>query len=220
MGSDPKKDNDAFEREQPLHLIWLDDFWIGRYPVSYIQYSAFINALGRSEPVDWKYNKMPDDKGLHPVVNVSWDDAMAFCSWAGFKLPTEAQWEKAARGTDGRIYPWGNTPPDREHCNIYRWFNGTTPGNQFGVTGESPYGCRDMAGNVREWCADWFSSIYYTNSPIRNPIGPALGRERVVRGGSWLDDGATVRCAYRHGKNPNNSFEDLGFRVVLLSSSL
>lgn len=220
MGSDPKKDSDAFEREQPLHLTWLEDFWIGRYPVSHMQYSAFINALGRSEPVDWKHNKMPDDKGLHPVVNVSWDEAMAFCSWAGFKLPTEAQWEKAARGTDGRKYPWGNTPPDREHCNIYGWFNGTTPGNQFGVTSESPYGCRDMAGNVREWCADWFSNSYYEKSPTRNPIGPAFGRERVVRGGSWLDDGSTVRCAYRHGENPNNKFEDLGFRVVLLSSSL
>ena len=129
-------------------------------------------------------------RGEHPVVWVTWQDAQEFCAWVSqisgqaVRLPTEAEWEKAARGSDERLYPWGNQEPNPQLCNYNT--NGSTPVGKYSPQGDSPYGCVDMAGNVWEWVADWYDEHYYAHSPSRNPSGPESGKYRVLRGGSWL----------------------------------
>ena len=124
MGSDPKVDKDATADEQPQHRLYLPEFYIGKYPVTNEQYAAFVKTGRQGAPEHWEKGEIPAGKGDHPVVNVSWQDAVAFCRWLSresgktIRLPTEAEWEKAARGSDGRIYPWGNDPPTKELCNF------------------------------------------------------------------------------------------------------
>jgi formylglycine-generating enzyme len=156
MGSDPKVDKDAFGGEQPQHRLYLPEFYIGKHPVTNEQYAAFANATRRADPRHWKKGKIPAAKGNHPVVYVFWRDAITFCQWfsqasgKAIRLPTEAEWEKAARGSDGRIYPWGDKPPTKELCNFGGNIGDTTPVGQY-PTGASPCGALDMAGNVLEW---------------------------------------------------------------------
>jgi len=149
----------------------------------------------------------------HPIVNVTYDDAVAYCNWAGVELPTEAQWEKAARGTDGRIWPWGNKWDNRKCHSGESGIDKTTPVGSF-PSGASPYGVMDMAGNVWEWCADWYDENYYQNSPSRNPQvpRPASGSSPMLRGGSWGSGDVDVRVAIRNGNFPvfRNFFR--GFR--------
>jgi len=198
------------QSNNPRRSIFLDEYWIYKSPVTVAQYCQFCSETNRKVPNapvwGWK-----DD---HPIVNVSWNAAIAYCEWAGVQLPTEAQWEKAARGSDGLRYPWGNDW-DSSKCQCskkeYGDSESTSPVGSY-PQGESPYGVSDMAGNVREWCADWFEADYYTVSSAENPIGPASGDVRVLRGGSWYDfDPDVFRCAYRRGGIP---FEDIvrGFR--------
>ncbi len=139
----------------------------------------------------------------HPVVNVSWNDAQASCEWAGVFLPTEQQWEKAARGTDGRDYPWGNEEPTPQSCNFERNVGDTTPVGRYSTQGDSPHGIVDMAGNVWEWCEDWYKE----------------GEFRSLRGGSFDVAGIDVRCAYRFRGNPSGRRGNDGFRVVLSPGS-
>jgi formylglycine-generating enzyme required for sulfatase activity len=136
------------------------------------------------------------------MVLVSWQDAQAFCEWAGLALPTEEQWEKAARGTDGRIWPWGNEPPTAKHCNFNRNVGGTSPVGQYSPQGDSPYGCADMAGNVWEWAGSWYSP----------------NQTRALRGGSWAYDDLNTRAAVRYGYYPNDGYLNIGFRVAELLS--
>ncbi len=221
MGSDPKKDREAYSDEQPQHTVELPEYWIGRAPVTNAQYAAFVLAGGGKAPSHWRDNRPPQDKLDHPVVNVSWEDAVAYCAWLGrqtgqnIDLPTEAQWEKAARGTDGRIYPWGNQKPDAQRCNYDSKVGDTTPVGRYNPAGDSPYGCVDMAGNVWEWCADWFDASYYAKSPASDPSGPASGQYRVVRGGSWLYVSRFVRAAYRNWNVPGLRDNSQGFRCRL-----
>lgn len=153
-----------------------------------------------------------------PVVGVSWEDAAAYCKWLSgklgvqFKLPTEAQWEKAARGTDGRKYPWGNTEPDKTLANFGYEVDKTTPVGSY-PKGASPYGLLDMAGNVREWCRDWYRKRYYKSAPDKNPTGPKSGSSRVYRSGSWGDGASDLRCAYRYSSEPSYRSDALGFRL-------
>ncbi len=216
MGSDPQQDHNAGQDEQPQRQVWLDEYWIGRYPVTNTQYGAYIKALGKEAPRDWKGGVIPSGKQDHPVVNVQWIDASAFCQWAGLRLPTEAQWEKAARGQDGRVYPWGKNKPDRNRCNLRQWFNNTTPVGKFSPQGDSPYGCADMSGNVWEWCADHYDEKAYSQTKNNNPMGPAQGNMYVLRGGSWFSYEGGARCATRGKDAWSNFSKTTGFRAVIL----
>ncbi|MGB8645745.1 MAG: bifunctional serine/threonine-protein kinase/formylglycine-generating enzyme family protein [Anaerolineae bacterium] len=212
MGS--KADMQVSSDEKPQHKVYLDEYLIGKYPVTVAQFAAFVQATGHKVAVGDAQHK-----ANHPVVNVSWDDVVAFCKWASqvtgraVRLSTEAEWEKAARGTDGRIYPWGNTFDQNLLNSAEGRKRDTTLVGSY-PKGVSPYGALDMAGNVWEWCADWFAKDYYENSPAQNPTGPNVGSYRVVRGGSFdfLQYGA--RCALRGNSDPGNLDNSLGFRVA------
>ena len=207
MGS---KDGVGADDEHPQHTVDLDAYWIYKNDVTVAQYRKFCDATGRQMPQApawvWK-----DD---YPIVNVSWEDARAYCEWAGAALPTEAQWEKAARGTDGRAYPWGNdwdktkANSDESRLNAPTGV-GTYPG------GASPYGCLDMAGNVWQWCADWYDPKCYSNSVTRNPAGPTGGSRRVLRGGAWNFVPDFCRSALRNSDNPTYWLDTYGFRCVV-----
>ena len=205
MGDDDQYDN-------PRRTVTLDIFWIYKTPVTVGQYRKFCQAVGRemAPAPSWGWK---DD---HPVVNVSWHDAKAYCDWAGAALPTEAQWEKAARGTDGRKYPWGNDwDPGRLQCSKKEGGDaGSTARVGSFPAGASPYGCLDMAGNVWEWCADWYDASY-RNSVNNNPQGPASGAPRVLRGGSrYFGSTEFFRGAYRGNLKPVDRNYFNGFRAA------
>jgi formylglycine-generating enzyme required for sulfatase activity len=219
MGSDKARDKDAEDDELPQHPVYVSEFYIGKYPVTNEQYQAFVKANRHRAPYHWAKGRIPQDKEHHPVVNVSWTDAVAFCRWLSketgqpFRLPTEAEWEKAARGADGRIWPWGDEPPDERRCNFALNEGDTTAVGRYSPQGDSPYGCADMAGNVWEWCQSLSRSYPYQAHDGREAVeeeGP-----RVLRGGAFYVDQRRVRCAYRLRGNPNSWINAWGFRVVV-----
>jgi len=203
--------------ERPPHQVYLDSFLIDKYEVTVGQYAEFLQQAGGNAPSDWKtMNQLSHKK--RPVSNVDWADAAAYCKWAGKRLPTEAEWEKAARGTDGRLYPWGNEPPTSRHANYGQSGsinNGAlAPVGSF-EEGKSPYGVYDMAGNVWEWVSDWYDHDYYKNSPQRNPEGPTTGGFKGIRGGSWNSSVRALRSADRYWDPPTfRSQYSPGFRCV------
>jgi formylglycine-generating enzyme required for sulfatase activity len=203
--------------EHPRHRVHLDAFYMDQYEVTTSRYGAFMRASGRVAPEYWKYAKQVGNREK-PVIGVDWHDANAYCEHYGKRLPTEAEWEKAARGTDERIYPWGNEPPTRRHANFdqccdFRDYKVlTTVGSRAG--GKSPYGVYDMAGNVWEWTADWYEEFYYDRSPARNPTGPSSGEMKVRRGGSWFNLPFYFRSAYRLENTPTTRFVNVGFRCA------
>jgi formylglycine-generating enzyme required for sulfatase activity len=183
--------------------------------VTVSEYRKFCDATGRKMPEAHFWGWIDE----HPMVNVTWYDAKAYADWAGISLPTEAQWEKAARGGDGRTYPWGFTW-DAAKCSNSVGANNpgkTSPVGSFPAEA-SPYGCLDMAGNVWQWCADWYGEDYYKNSPAKNPTGPETGTARVLRGGGWHNYNPDYfRAAYRYYFTPMER-DDGGFRCVLRST--
>jgi formylglycine-generating enzyme required for sulfatase activity/predicted Ser/Thr protein kinase len=204
-------DENGEEDEKPVHNVLLEEFWIYRTPVTVAQYRKFCAETGAPMPDAPKWGWRDD----HPIVNVTWEDANAYCRWAGARLPTEAEWEKAARGTDGRAYPWG------DRLSLDRlWFTrrpgeGTAPVGSF-PEGASPYGALDMAGNVGEWVSDWYHPQSYRGARERNPGGPAFGKERVARGGAWnLYEPFFFRAAARRGCDPARRFDFIGFRCAM-----
>jgi formylglycine-generating enzyme required for sulfatase activity len=202
--------------EKPVRQIYLNAFYMDKFEVTVGQYARYLEATDMEEPPDWSIMNQPQHQ-RRPVVNVSWEDAVNYCKWAGKRLPTEAEWEKAARGTDGRIYPWSNEAPTRLHANYGRkdWddHQALAPVGSF-EAGKSPYGIYDMAGNAWEWVFDWYGLDYYKNGPERNPIGPAKGEEKVVRGGSWLYVSDFLRSAHRFNAQPMNRHFGYGFRCA------
>jgi len=224
-----------FERETPRHAVTLDAFYMDVYPVTNAQYRAFMDATGRDAPRYW------DDSDFnapeHPVVGVSWYDAAAYAQWAGKRLPTEAEWEKAARGgLEGKRFPWGDDDPDGTRCNFadrntdYSWSDkNADDGYQYtspvGVYPLNGYGLYDMAGNVWEWCMDEYDAEYYRESPEENPVSGGVvsfandnftnvKNSRVVRGGAWNYDPSCLRSAYRNYKSPTLTDDDVGFRCA------
>ena len=227
MGSDPRKDKDASGDEQPQHRLYLPDYTMARTPITQAQYAAFVQATGRRapnmdadwvQPYNWSGTTPPGGKEDHPVVLVSWHDAVAYCHWLAeatgkpYRLPTEAEWEKAARGTDGLIYPWGNEW-DPQRCNFGEGGSGGTTAVGTYPRGASPYELLDMAGNVWEWCSSLHRGYPYRADDGREDSG-ASG-SRVVRGGSFLFHRYGARCAVRLSYNPDNRDYNLGFRVVV-----
>lgn len=199
--------------ERPVHEVYLDTYSISKYEITYAQYDTFCEETHRRKVDDER------GRGQYPVPSVNWFDAAAFCEWLSQRtgenvnLPTEAQWEKAARGTDQRIYPWGNQVPNCQlvnfgDCLLLSHKVGSHPG------GQSPYGVHDMAGNVVEWCRDWYAETYYSQSPFRNPQGAATGDTKVIRGGSCssMTYDYTLRTYTRERRKPDSMF--VGFRVV------
>ncbi len=227
MGS--KDDNElAYDQEKPQHTVEINyDYWMAKFILTNEQYAEFLGK--KKHPVsDWQKKKD------HPVVNVSWNDAMEYCTWLNetfksdlgdllLRLPSEAEWEKAARGAYGNEWPWGNEF-DPNKCNSAEGRKGgTTPVGAYSTLGgDSPYGCADMVGNVWEWCADWFSDSEYKNRSVTvsNPMGPQTGFSRVLRGGSFYDYRRHARCAYRgNDAAPDDRFNLIGFRVCVSSPS-
>ncbi len=204
--------------ESPRHDVYLNAFEIAKYPLTNIQYKAFLNANpDHREPKGWNKRTSPAGKANHPVVNISWKDAQAYAEWLSkqrgkhYRLPTEAEWEKAARGTDGRTYPWGNEFDPRK-CNTIEGGPGDTTPVGIYPEGASLYGVADMAGNIWEWCEDRYSSKYYEKSENRNPNGPNKGDKRVVRGGACRASQGDARCVVRRSLSPYERSSYLGVR--------
>ena len=215
--------------ESPVREVYLDAFRIARYPVTVDQYRLFVENDGYSETSYWDaggFGQFGEPDGWNeqlqhpnwPVTGVSWYEAMAYCRWTGHRLPTEAQWERAARGTDGRWFPWGNQPADENRLNcadddFKPRVGHATPVGVY-PSGASPDGLYDMPGNVWEWCADWYGK--YDPDESANPTGPKEAARRVVRGGGWLDLSRYCRCSYRDHDDPDDRGDFLGFRVLCL----
>jgi formylglycine-generating enzyme required for sulfatase activity len=241
MGSEELGDD-----ERPVHRVYLDEFWIDRYEVTNGQFARFVASTGYQteaekrgwgwvwkgseweeiEGANWRHPRGPgssiEGKVDHPVILTSWSDADAYCRWAGKRLPSEAQWEKAARGPfdpqqsgdpeHGQRYAWGNEF-DSAKANTKESEQGdTTPVGNFSPQGDSPYGASDMTGNVWEWVADWYDSDYYSQSPSANPSGPVTGIYKILRGGSWLFDEVYARTPFRYNIRPDYTYDFAGFR--------
>lgn len=201
--------------EKPVHRVYLDAYYMDKYEVTTARYGGFMQATGRDQPTKWKDVNLSTD-GERPVVGVTWHDADAYCRHYGKRLPTEAEWEKAARGTDGRLFPWGKEEPTRLHANFGAAWVGYETLAVVGSleAGKSPYGIHDLAGNAWEWVADWYEMEYYKKSPDRNPTGPPRGGSKVLRGGSWYNMLYDLRSTNRNYYSPKNAYFDVGFRCV------
>ena len=227
MGTDSEQANSD---QHPAHTVYLDAFYIDKCEVTNQQFEAFIMAGGYQEakywrPEGWRFvqekqiyqpidlNRDNFNNPIQPVVGINWYEADAYARWAGKRLPTEAEWEKAARGTDARIYPWGNEMDFSRlayQCNnVIRTMSvGSFP------KGISPFGVYDMAGNVWEWVSDWYGEKYYSQSKQKNRTGPSHGKERVVRGGGWGSNRVQIQCFYRYSEAPTYRCFWIGFRCA------
>jgi len=233
----PKDERNSFADEKPQCRVNLPSYWIGRTEVTNAQYQRFIRATGHRAPDYWEGGQVPSGLESFPVVSVDWVDARAYCEWAGGHLPTELQWEKAARGADGRVFPWGNQW-DSKRCRNFGLVTGAeyATAEEYNRAGErwlsnhddvregpaavgscpagaSPYGCLDMAGNVWQWCADWYYEKAYQRDAKSDLTPPASGTDKVQRGGSWpIDIPWYFRCAHRLNCDPVNPC--VGFRCA------
>ena len=210
MGSDPAGEHVPDDDEAPRHRVRLPGFRISHTPVTNAEYGAFVRATGHPAPGHWPEGWIPGGTELHPVTYVSWDDARAFCTWAGCSLPTEAQWERAARGDDDRLWPWGNLPPAADRANFADALGGPCDVGRTPL-GASPCGALGLAGNVWEWTASLYRPYPYAEDDGRE--APDLGGARVVRGGSFIHGAREIRCSYRHGMLPGVRDPYVGFRV-------
>ncbi len=227
MGSD-----EGLPNERPVHAVTLDAYYIDQYEVTLSLYRKFLEVGKQASPPNWD-DEAATTVGDRPAVGMSWSAASAYCQWAGKRLPTEAEWEKAARGTDGRRYPWGEMQPFVDIANYNRgmWVSeavtlasvtsgleGMSVRHGLKGGGKSPFGLSHMAGNAAEWVADWYGRDYYQKSSEKNPSGPATGDKRVIRGGSWADLPAALRVTARLSAEPDFEDRTIGFRCAMNGS--
>lgn len=221
--------NDGLPNERPEHTVTLPAYYIDQFEVTAGRYQKFVESAQRNLPPTWD-DEAAQSLGDLPAVGMSWTEAAAYCKWAGRRLPTEAEWEKAARGTDGRRYPWGHMQPFVDIANYNRgvWVSeavtlvpvnsgleGMSVRHGLKEGGKSPYGLFHMAGNAAEWVADWYDREYYQQSPEANPMGPASGDKRVIRGGSWADLPVALRVTSRVSAEPDYEDRTIGFRCAM-----
>jgi iron(II)-dependent oxidoreductase len=197
--------------ENPAHEVYLDSFYIDIYEVTNEAYAKFIKETDGKEPRGWSNPKFKEPQ--QPVVGVSWKEAVTFCKWQNKRLPTEAEWEKAGRGKQHVIYPWGNTQPDSSKLNYNNETKMTTAVGSF-ESGKSSYGVYDLSGNASEWVNDWHFPEYYLFSPKENPPGPEKGQYKIIRGGSWRNKAEGVDLVYRNATTPKNRSLAIGFRCA------
>jgi formylglycine-generating enzyme len=202
--------------EKPVHRVWVDAFELGAYQVTNTEYGFFLAATAATPPKHWRDLNFHDPR--MPVVAVSWDEATRYCEWLSratgklYRLPTEAEWERAARGAaEGLLYPWGNAGPELVPDYAKRWKLGPEP---VGLYAANAYGLYNLGDNVHEWCADWYDDRYYAHSPERNPQGPVSGSRRASRGGSWRHHIKVTQTAARSSIPPELQYADYGFRVA------
>jgi len=197
--------------DRPAGKVYVAPFYLDKQEVTNQEYAELVKATRRRPPHHWPQGRLPEGTEKLPVVNVSWNDAAAYARWAGKRLPTEAEWERAARGlAEGRTYPWGDRNPTAKDARFNR-LDGPGPVGQFPP---AYFGLYDMAGNAWEWCADWYEKDYYQRAPQRNPTGPEKGQYRVLRGGSWADLPKYLSCAYRSWARPAERSPNIGFRCA------
>ena len=197
---------------RPVRSITVDPFYLDRHETTNRDFADFLAAAGRPAPYYWPRGKPPAGKENHPVVNITWDEAAAYCEWADKRLPTEAEWERAVRGLrEGLKYPWGGADPGQDKLARYDGVDG--PGEVCNFP-ENAFGLCDMAGNVWEWCSDWYAKDYYAKAPPANPPGPKQGLYRVLRGGSWLDPAKYMTCSFRSFARPVDRSPTIGFRCA------
>ncbi|THJ19572.1 MAG: formylglycine-generating enzyme family protein [Nitrospira sp. CG24E] len=210
MGSD-KGDDD----EQPVHRVFLDSYYLDKFEVTNGQFAKFVEAIHSEPPWGFGDQETPVVHADRPVRWVNWMDAIGYCLWAGKRLPTEAEWEKAARGTDGRVYPWGNDPPTLAHA-VFGLKEGGDTVSSIGNRdhGKSPYDVHDLAGNLYEWVTDWYDDTFYTKMPAINPRGPAEGTAKVQRGGSYINSPYRLRSSFRTKGDPTEHEPNVGFRCA------
>jgi formylglycine-generating enzyme required for sulfatase activity len=207
-------DAEGLADQRPAHRVWVDAFALAVHPVTRQQYGEFLTATGHDQPREWGSLPAGDDL---PVVGVSWDDCQAYCAWRTargepMRLPTEAEWERAARGgLEGRRYPWGDELPAWIPDGGRGPLAGPWP---VGLGGPNGFGLMGIAANIHEWCADWYAADYYAISPERNPAGPPGGTRRAARGGAWRHAVTGSRCATRSRIDPSFRYTDYGFRVA------
>jgi formylglycine-generating enzyme required for sulfatase activity len=221
----PKAARDGGVDERPNHDVFVDTFYIDTYEVTNGRYLQFITETGHRTPQHpsdpskglWQGNIMPESIVDLPVINVDWYDADSFCKWAGKRLPTEAEWEKAAKGPNDWRFPWGNVEPTDRHLNYNQVWHGEATLVPVGIyeAGKSPYGAYDMAGNVWEWVADWYDPNYYSKSPARNPQGPETGTHKVLRSSGWQVETPQVRIFTRIKMEPLGRNHSTGFRCAM-----
>jgi formylglycine-generating enzyme required for sulfatase activity len=201
--------NSGLEDETPQQESVLSGYNIDIYPVTNAEYKEFVDAAGHDLPRNWKEGAFPEGMDDHPVIWVTWHDAEAYCDWAGKRLPTEYEWEKAARGEDGRTYPWGDAF-DQSKCNTQESGEKGTVAVGSYPEGISPSGAHDMAGNVWEWTVDWYQGYRGTLYELSR-YGETF---KVLRGGSWFDAQDAVRTTVRKSFDPNQGFSTIGFRCA------
>ncbi|MEI6290457.1 MAG: SUMF1/EgtB/PvdO family nonheme iron enzyme [Chloroflexota bacterium] len=218
MGSDSVTDLQARPDEKPQHRVHLPEFLIGQAPVTNRQYLSYVVSTSSPRPGSWQYGELPAGREDHPVSGLSWKEAAAFCQWVSrqtgmkVRLPSEAEWEKAARGTDGRLYPWGNTDPGPV---LTQFAQGVTAPVDAFPLGASPYAALSLSGNVYEWVSDYYQSNYYLSSPLQAPSGPVWGESHVLRGGGFASPPDALRAASRFHDLPASPGTQYGFRCAL-----
>lgn len=223
--------DEGLSNQRPMRTVTVDSFWIGVYEITNRQFAAFLDSVGTESPegtpfanlegrvfrisqTEEGFSPLTPNDDVTPVVHVTWVGADAFCAWMGGRLPTEAEWEKAARGTDGRLYPWGDEPPSASLLNYNKNVGEPTPVGSY-PKGVSPYGALDMAGNAFEWVADYYDADYYAVAPTINPPGPESGTHHPIRGGAHpaIVD-AWVQTTYRQPTSESQGLVDTGFRCA------